>query len=83
MFVGFVVSSPKFVHVLFLPIEPFKTCGFAFPSLRQDGHDTINESGGRCYVHGKVCSLPRMQLDLLVAGFSCKSNSLQCLGHGF
>lgn len=46
----------------------------------QDGHSSISEAGGLCYAHGKICSLPRQPIDMMVAGFSCKSNSLQCLG---
>ena len=33
--------------------------------------------GGGCYVHGRRCVLKAQPLDLFVAGFSCKSNSMR------
>ena len=51
----------------------------------QDGHFTASAKGGLCMRHGRLCAGGKnlqngSPLDLMIAGFSCKSNSMQLLG---
>ena len=79
---------PKNVFWGWLDKEPLLKLMFS-PSKnkRQDGQFSVSGSGGLCLQHGKTCpggaGLSAGGLDLMVIGFSCKSNSAQPLGRNF
>ena len=66
---------------------PFWDGNFLSQLLCQDGHCSAEADGGLCFLHGRTCpggadamGSSDARLDLFIAGFSCKSNSLQPLG---